>query len=155
MDPAYDDAVKLLARRDLSRRALNERLAAKGHGEDDIADALSRLERRGAIDDAAYARRFIAGRGASRGRERVLAELEARGVPVEIAARAYADASGEGTRDDAEALARAVRRRLGAPPGKADRARLARVYNALLSEGFEPASVASALVPYGFRGYEE
>ena len=155
MDPAYDDAVRLLARRDLSRRALSERLATKGHEPAAVEDALARLERRGEVDDAAYARRFILSRGAARGRERVLAELAARGVADEVATRAWADVAGEGARDDADALARAVRRRLGAPPGKADRARLARVYNALLSEGFEPASVASALVPYGFRGYEE
>src|SRR5262245_33267242 len=135
----------------MSRRALAERLTAKGYDEDAIADALSRLERRGALDDTAYARRFIARRGASRGRERILAELQARGVSGEIAARACAEACEEGTRDEAEALARSVRQRLGVPPGRADRGRLARVYNALLSEGFEPASVASALVPYGFR----
>ena len=50
------------------------------------------------------------------------------------------------------ALLAAVRRRLGTPPGGADESRLARVYNALLSEGFEPGRIASALVPYGFRG---
>jgi regulatory protein len=155
VDPAYDDAVRLLARRDLSRRALSERLAAKGHEPAAVDDALARLEGRGELDDAAYARRFILSRGAARGRERVLAELAARGVADEVATRAWAVVAAEGARDDADALARAVRRRLGAPPGKADRARLARVYNALLSEGFEPASVASALVPYGFRGYEE
>jgi len=155
VDPAYDDAVKLLARRDMSRRALTERLAAKGHGTGAIDEALLRLTRGGALDDAAYARRFIVSRGAARGRDRILAELASRGVAGEVAARAWADAAEGGARDDAAALAQAVRRRLGAPPGKADRARVARVYNALLSEGFEPASVASALVPYGLRGYEE
>ena len=155
MEPAYDDAVKLLARRDMSRRALSERLAAKGHGEDAIADAVERLARRGAVDDAAYARRYILRRGASRGRERVLQELAGRGVDAAVADRAWADTVDEGTRVEGEALTRAVRRRLGAPPGRVDEARLARVYNALLSEGFEPAPVASALVPYGFRGCEE
>ena len=155
MDPAYDDAVRLLARRDLTRRALGDRLAAKGHAEDEVARALDRLQDAGAVDDAAYARRFIADRGLARGRERILAELEERGVDGDVAARAVSELTEEGVRDDAEALARAVRRRLGAPPGRADRGRLSRVYNALLSEGFEPASVASALVPYGYLRYEE
>jgi len=143
---AYDDAVKLLARRAYSRRAIEERLAAKGHAPGRIDDALTRLAAAGALDDEAYARRYVADQGAARGRERLLAELAARGVPQDVASRAFQD------RDDAGALARAVRRRLGAPPGKADRGRVARVYNALLSEGFEPGCIASALVPYGFRG---
>jgi regulatory protein len=148
---AYDDAVKLLARRAYSRRAIEERLLTKGHAREGVEDALSRLASSGALDDGDYARRFIAERGRARGRARLLQELEARGVDPETAARALAEALEEGERDDADALAAAVRRRLGGTAGATDRGRLARVYNALLSEGFEPGRIASALVPYGFR----
>jgi regulatory protein len=148
---AYDDAVKLLARRAYSRRAIEERLAAKGHERASVEEAISRLASSGALDDEEYARRFIAERGRARGSERLLAELEARGVDPAVAASALAEARDEGERDDDDALGAAVRRRLGAPAGNADRGRLARVYNALLSEGFEPGRIASALVPYGFR----
>ncbi|HJQ98842.1 MAG TPA: regulatory protein RecX [Candidatus Polarisedimenticolaceae bacterium] len=149
---AYDDAVKLLARRAYSRRAIVERLAAKGYAQDDVEDALGRLSSSGAIDDREYARRFVTERGKARGRKRLLAELEAAGIEPGVASRALAEAAAEGERDDEGALLSAVRRKLGAPPGRADRGRLARVYNALLSEGFEPGRIASALVPYGFRG---
>jgi regulatory protein len=149
---AYDDAVKLLARRAYSRRAIEERLVTKGHDRERVEEALSRLASSGALDDGAYARRFIAERGRARGRERLVAELAARGIDPEVAARALEEAGDEGEYFDAHALAAAVRRRLGVPPGSADRGRLARVYNALLSEGFEPGRIASALVPYGFRG---
>jgi hypothetical protein len=44
-----------------------------------------------------------------------------------------------------------VRKRLGVPPGSADRGRLARVYNALLSEGFGEEQVEAALAPFGFE----
>src|SRR5262245_3068727 len=142
---AYDDAVKILARRAYSRRAIGERLAAKGHDPERVEEALARLSSSGAIDDEAYARRFVLDRGKARGRERLLGELEAAGIDRAVATRAFEE------RDDDGALAAAVRRRLGAPPGRADRGRLARVYNALLSEGFEPGRIASALVPYGFR----
>jgi len=142
---AYDDAVKLLARRAYSRRAIEQRLAAKGHDRQRVDEALARLSSSGAIDDEAYARRFVADRGTSRGPERLLGELEAAGIDREVATRALEE------RDDEPALLAAVRRRLGTPPGGADESRLARVYNALLSEGFEPGRIASALVPYGFR----
>ena len=152
MADAHADAVRFLARRPLARRELRERLVARGHAPSDADEALARLEAGGAIDDLALARNWIATRARSRGRgrDRAIAELSARGVDPGTAARAWAEAIAEGDIDEAQGLARAVRRRLGAPPGAPGSARLARVYNALLSEGFEPDEIASALVPYGF-----
>src|SRR6187549_1425958 len=109
---AYDDAVKLLARRAYSRRAIEERLAAKGHDRQRVDEALARLSSSGAVDDEAYARRFIALRGKARGRERLLAELAAAGIEPGVAARALAEATDEGERDDEDALLSALRRRL-------------------------------------------
>lgn len=155
MASAYDDAVKILARRAYSTRALGDRLRARGHDAASIDDALARLAAFRALDDAALARSVIATRGAHRGRERVLEELRRRGIDEDVSVEALRDAEQAGSRDDATALARAVRRRLGTAPQDVDRGRLARVYNALLSEGFEPAPLASALRPYGFRGDDE
>lgn len=105
------------------------------------------------MDDAALARHWIDTRAASRGRghDRTVAELVARGVAEEIAAAAWRDAVADGAIDDDDQLARAVLRRLGPPPGRADRGRLARVYNALLSEGFEREPIEAALAPYGLE----
>jgi len=154
MPDAYDDGLTLLARRALTRREVAERLAARGHDTQAVDDALSRLTARGALDDAALARRWIGDAAAARGRgrSRALATLEARGVDPAVASSAWAEAVDDGAIDGASLLARAVRRRLGAPGGTVDRGRLARVYNALLSEGFEPTELESALAPYGFEG---
>lgn len=153
MSDAYRDAVALLARRPLTRREVVARLLAKHHEAGAVEDAVERLAVAKAIDDAALARHWIATQAASRGRgrERVVATLVARGVDEAVAESAWSDAVADDTLDEAGVLARAVRRRLGAPGRAVPMPRLARVYNALLSEGFAGDELAAALAPYGFQ----
>ena len=153
MSDAYQDGVRLLARRPLTRHEVVSRLRQLGHASDDVEQAVHRLVAMSAIDDLALALRYIETRAAARGRgpERTLAELKARGVDEAVASAAWSQAVGEGAIDGAALLSRAVRLKLGAAPGRADRGRLARVYNALLSEGFEQREVEEALAPYGFE----
>lgn len=153
MSDAYQDGVRLLSRRSLTRREVALRLKERGHGDDDIDEAIVRLAALSAIDDRALALHWIASQaaGRGRGRERALAELVARGVDEALAASAWSQALEDGAIDDEALVSRAVRRRLGPPPGRADRGRLARVYNALLHEGFRQAQVETALAPYGFK----
>lgn len=154
MSDAYEDGLVLLARRSLTRHEIIERLSARGHDTPGIDAAVSRLAEAGLIDDMKLATGWIASTALTRGRgrERALATLVARGIDPGTAETAWAAAVRDGAVDDAALAAKAVRRRLGPAPGRADRARLARVYNALLSEGFESEQVASALSPYGFEG---
>jgi regulatory protein len=157
MPDAYEHGLRLLARRALTRREVASRLSARGFDDPDVVAALDRLAAVSAIDDAALARHWIASQAGARGRGRLraIAELSARGVPEAIAARAWDDAAGDGVLDEGAVLARAVRKKLGAPPGGKSLGRLARVYNALLSEGFRQQEVEAALRPYGFERTEE
>ena len=153
MSDAYQDGVRLLKQRSLTRREVVSRLKERGHENEAIEDAVSRLEAQSAIDDRALAQHWISSQAASRGRgkDRALAELAARGVDDAVAASAWAEAVLDGAIDDDALLSRAVRKRLGPPPARADRGRLARVYNALLHEGFQDAQLEAALAPYGFK----
>ena len=58
MSPARSSAlaaaVKLLAQRDYSERALGDKLARRAYSADEIDTALARLKERGYIDDGAY-----------------------------------------------------------------------------------------------------
>ena len=153
MSDAYQDGLRLLSRRALTRREVVLRLNERGHGDLEVDAAVSRLAAVSAIDDRALARHWIGSQAAARGRgrARALAELAARGVPDAVASAAWSEAVEDGAIDEDAVLARAVRRRLGAPPGRAGRGRLARVYNALLYEGFGQEQVEAALLPYGFE----
>jgi regulatory protein len=153
MSDAFEDGLRLLSRRALTRHEVEERLRARRHSEGDVAAAVEKLVAMSAIDDAALARQWIESqaRAKGRGRARALATLSARGVDEELAAAAWSSAVSDEAIDEGEVLARAVRKRLGLPPGSADRGRLARVYNALLSEGFGEEQVEAALAPFGFE----
>jgi len=156
MSDAYEDGLRLLARRPLTRREVVERLRKRRHADGDVAAAVDRLIAISAIDDGALARHWIESQAAARGRgvARAVAELVARGVDETVAASAWSSAVADEAIDQRQLLARAVRKRLGAPPGTAEKGRLARVYNALLSEGFGEEQVEAALAPFGFERNE-
>ena len=86
---AYDQAVKLLARRTHFRRELEQKLVQRRYPSDEIEEALDRLESRRYLDDEDASRQFVEGRLASGGygRARLAAELAARGVDCAVARR--------------------------------------------------------------------
>ena len=107
-NPAYDKALKLIARRDHFRAELEEKLRRKGFEEGDIDAALERLDELALLDDEALAERFVEFRSVDRGWGpwRLANELRKRGVDQSLAERA---SQIDGTLHD-EALKTAVRR---------------------------------------------
>ena len=149
MDPVAD-LVRLLARRPATRADGAQALRRKGHAEEAIERTLDHAVERGFIDDAKLAYDFIVARTArlGRGRDRLVAELEARGVERATAAAAWTRAAEAGDLDEDDALRRAVRRRIAAGGSLTDERRYARVYNALLRDGFDRDAVETALEPH-------
>jgi len=140
------DAHRLLGRRARSREELRRRLLQKGHDEQAVAGALERLAGDGLLDDAAFARSYIADkRGLSGwGSVRIRRGLAELGVAHEVIdAQLGAAAAAEG--DDAE-LARALTAldRRGAPQAPLDAARR-RAYQALVRRGFSTAIAYAAI----------
>lgn len=129
-----------------SRRELAERLAKKGVPDELAARLLDRFTEVGLVDDAAFARSWIASRGAAGGRGlagRALAqELRRKGVDDEVA-RAALD---EVDPAEEEAAARAlVRRRLRSMRGL-DRTVAARRLAGMLARKGYPSGLAYAVV---------
>ena len=88
-NPAYDKALKLIARRDHFRAELAEKLRRKGFEDSDIDGALERLDQLRLIDDEDLASRFVEFRSVDRGwgPRRLTAELRRRGVDRDLAER--------------------------------------------------------------------
>jgi regulatory protein len=138
------DAYRLLGHRARSRHELCLRLLQKGHDDEAVAGALERLAGDGLLDDAEFARSYIADkRGLSRwGSQRIRRGLAELGVDHDVIDAALG-AAPEG--DDAE-LERAVAElgRRGAPQPPLDAARR-RAYQALVRRGFSTAIAYAAV----------
>jgi regulatory protein len=142
---AYDDGLKMLARRELSELQVRQRLARKGHDRAAIDDAVARLRSERAIDDErvaeAIARTETAVR--RRGKIRVRLRIERAGIARATAARSADDAFNA---VDEEALLQAsLEKRLRGRGAIADDRELQRLYRYLIGQGFESDRVLRAL----------
>ena len=94
---AYQIALRLLARRELSSSQLRERLVRRELPVVEIETAITQLTHNGAVDDGrvahAYARR--AAEVKFRGKRRTRHEIEALGIDAETARRAVAEVFSE------------------------------------------------------------
>jgi regulatory protein len=147
------DAYRLLGHRARSREELRRRLLAKEHDEHAVEAALERLAADGFLDDAAFARSYVADKRhlASWGVERIRRGLRQLGVDSLVVDEALGAGAGDGA-EEAEELDRAfaVLRRRGAPKQPLDAARR-RAFQALQRRGFS-SPVAYAAVRLWVEG---
>ena len=87
---ALQVGLRLLARRDHSRRELERKLLRRGHEAGEIASALTRLAELGYMDDAAFASGLVRRRSSSRGPLALSAELAGKGIERSLAEAALA-----------------------------------------------------------------
>jgi regulatory protein len=148
---AYTDALRLLARRELSEKQLRERLLDREHPPDEIDRVVTHLLESKTLDDArvagAYARTAAGVKG--RGRLRVMRELSEMGIAKETATAAAADVFADV--DERALIAKALQKKLRGKPKIASRAEHARLYQYLMRQGFTPAGIVAALRKLGGR----
>lgn len=129
----YEQAVRLLARREHSRRELSRKLAERGFDETGVEEALDRLEREGLQSDARFAEEHARARLAKGfGPRRVAAELGEHGVAAEHRHWAELDPDAERAR-----AAEALHKRFGTGP-PVSRKDWARRMRFLEGRGFAP-----------------
>jgi regulatory protein len=141
---ALADAHRLLAHRPRARAELAARLVAKGHPQQAVQHALARLQERGLIDDAAFARAYVADRRRLHGwgTDRIARELARLGADPAAVQAALTDGAGGGEEEELQrALQLLSKQRPSAPPQAAKR----RAYQLLLRRGFS-TTVAYAAV---------
>ena len=142
------DAYRLLGHRARSREELRRRLLAKEHDEHAVDEALERLGADGFLDDAAFARSYVADkrRLQSWGTERIRRGLRELGVDAASIDEALdaGDAPGGEEGDELDRALGLLRRR-GAPEQPLDAARR-RAYQALLRRGFSTTVAYSAVL---------
>jgi len=142
---AYLDALRLLARRELSEAQVRQRLTRKGHSADVIDAAIVRLREERALDDSRVAD-AIARAGISHrryGKLRIRMEIQRTGISTDIARRAI-DAAFDGIDDD-DLIEQALRKRLRGRDTIADDREFARLHRYLLRQGFDPDRIVKLL----------
>jgi regulatory protein len=142
---AYVDALKMLARRELSEAQVRQRLARRGHEPDAIDAAMARLREERAIDDARVAEAIARTESSvrRRGKLRVKRRIESAGISSATARRAVDEVYGS---IDADALLEAsLAKRLRGRAAIADDREFQRLYRYLVGQGFESDRVVRAL----------
>jgi regulatory protein len=142
---AYDDGVKMLARRELSELQVRQRLARKGHERGAIDEAVARLREERAIDDERVAE-AIARTETSvrrRGKLRVRMQIQRAGISNAVAKRAVDDVFD--TIDDGALLEASLAKRLRGREAIADDREFQKLYRYLVGQGFESDRVLKAL----------
>ncbi len=152
---AYIDALRLLARRELSVKELRDRLVHREHAADEIERAIEHLLETKALDDArvarAYARTAAGVKG--RGRLRVMRELTQMGIAKDVASEALAEVFADV--DERSVITKALQKKLRGRPRIADAAERARLFQYLMRQGFTPAGISAALRRLGPAGRRE
>jgi regulatory protein len=142
---AYTDALKLLARRELSEAQLRDRLTRRKHDSEAVDAAVERLRDERALDDTRVAEAIARSQTAlrRRGKLRVRLEIERAGITAATARRVvdevFADLDADALLD--AALAKRLR------PGQdiADDRMFNRLYRYLVGQGFDPDRVMALL----------
>ena len=142
---AYLDALKMLARRELSEAQVRQRLVRRGHPPDDIDEAIARLREERAIDDTRAAASIARTQTAlkKRGKLRVRRQIESAGIAGATAKRAV-DELFSGI-DDAALVEAALVKRLHGRERIADEREFQRLYRYLIGQGFDPDEVLAIL----------
>lgn len=140
------DAFRLLGHRARSRAELERRLLDKGHDEATVATLLERLVADGLVDDAAFARSYVADKRklAGWGEGRIRRGLAALGVAPAVIDGALAAAPGGDAAGAELERALAVLRKLGPPRPPLEAARR-RAYQALQRRGFSGETAYAAV----------
>jgi regulatory protein len=142
---AYLDALRMLARRELSEAQIRQRLARRDHDPGAIDAAVGRLKDERAIDDSRVANAIARLETGVRrhGRLRVRRAIELAGIDRDTARRAVDDVFA--SLDPDTLLDEVIARRLRGRALVEDNREAARLYRYLVAQGFEPDRALRAL----------
>lgn len=147
-DATREAALRLIERMRRTRSDLAKRLRDKGHDLADVERVLDRLSAVGLVDDAEYARAFLAGRWGRRaaGWRRLEMELRRKGVAdADIAVGRERFEAERGPADEVAAARRVVEQTTRRYATLDPRARHRRLWGLLARRGFSGDVIARAL----------
>ncbi|WP_374691664.1 recombination regulator RecX [Accumulibacter sp.] len=140
-DALRDRALRLLARREHTRRELIDKLAPQAEGPQELAAVLDDLGSSGLQSDCRYASSRLRARAQGFGDDRLAHELRAKGIAEELVRAALT-----GTEDELTRARRVWARRFGQQPAApGDAAERARQMRFLAGRGFSAETIRRVL----------
>jgi regulatory protein len=132
----YDAAVKALMRRAHSVHEMKQKLERRAEDKSLVKNVIDRLNEKGLIDDARYAKQFTRQRTEVRrqGKYRIARDLRGRGIPDRHIESAMEESAQ--TTDAAAVVRERIARKLKLFRGEIDEKKMASLYRSLLRLGF-------------------
>ena len=142
---AYLEALKMLARRELSEAQVRQGLARRGERQESIDEAVARLKSERSIDDERVAGAIARSQTSlrKRGRRRVLQQIAAAGIDKSLASRAVDEAFQD--LDPDALLAASLEKRLRGRERIADDREFQRLFRYLSAQGFDADRILAHL----------
>lgn len=141
-------AMMLLEYKNRTEKELADRLAQDGFSEEAAEDAMEYVRSYGYINDKRYAASYIFSRMNQKSKNKILQELQQKGVDREIAAAAWEETAEAQERDEREVLRRTIAKKYQ-PGTSLDEKELRRLYGFLVRRGFQYGDIAGVLNEMG------
>ncbi|MDO4274425.1 MAG: regulatory protein RecX [Eubacteriales bacterium] len=137
-------AMLLLEHMDRTEKGLNDRLRQAGFSPEAVADAMDYVKSYGYINDARYAQNYISYRMNSKSRQKILQELQQKGIDRQTALEAWEEAAETEEPDECAVLRAAVEKRYR-PGSELDEKEMRRLHGYLARRGFQFGDIIHVL----------
>ena len=137
-------AMELLTRKDYTESLLRGKLAQRGFSDIAVDGAIGYVSGYGYIDDAAFARGYIANKMGRRSRARIANELYMKGIDARIAKDAL-DQFFDGTDAELNAIVTLLDKKGYDPDKSSDPGERNRIYTYLIRQGFKSCDIRAAM----------
>ena len=147
---ARKKAMRLLEHMDRTEKGLYDRLLRAGFSEALAADAVAYVKGYGYVNDARYARTYISFRMETRSRQKILSELQLKGVDRQIALDAWNEMEELMEPDEREILRRTIEKKYE-PDTELDEGQMRRLYGYLARRAFRYEDISHTLEEMNIR----
>ena len=149
LDPA-DETAESAAHMDRTEKGLTDKLRQAEFSQEAVEDAIAYVKSYGYINDARYARTYISFRMESKSRQKILSELQMKGVDRQTALEAWEEME-ELMEPDERAVLRKTIEKKYAPDTELDEGQMRRLYGYLARRAFKYEDISHTLDEMNIR----
>lgn len=147
-------AMQLLEHMDRTEKGLSDRLRQAEFSPEAVADAMDYVKSYGYINDARYAQNYISYRMNSKSRQKILQELQHKGIDRQTALEAWEEAAETENPDECAVLRSTIEKKYR-PDTELDEREMRRLHGYLARRGFQFGDISHVLEELNIRQKKE